>query len=322
MMDNGSVTTAVRLVTVGEPPRLQEKTSLPTPGAGEVLVEIDHAGVNPVDMYAAAGAVGDVTRLPRTLGVEGTGLIAGTSTRVVVTGSGLGLVRDGTWAGAVVAPREAVVEVPAHLDPVQAGAIGTAAVTAYEALHVLGGLRSGDRVLVLGASGGVGAVAVQVAKLAGASVVGQVGSPAKKDAVSALGADRVVVADADRLAAEVGDFSPTLVIDPLGGGFTSSAVEAAATGGRIVLLGISAGLDISFQGPVFYRKGLSLLGYAGLAVTPERRVAAIQALAADLVAERLRIPVDGVLPLARFEDAAARLRDRSVFGKVVLATRE
>jgi NADPH2:quinone reductase len=312
------VTRAVRLVAAGEPLQLDEGAELPAPGGDEVLVELDHAGVNPIDTYAAAGLVGD-TRLPRTIGVEGTGLLAGTSTRVVLTGSGLGLTRDGTWAGAVVAPREAVVAVPAGLDPVQAGAIGTAAVTAYDALHVLGRIEAGDRVLVLGAGGGVGVVAVQLAALAGARVVGQVGSPAKKSAVAALGADEVVVTDAAGLVAAVGDFRPTLVIDPLGGAFTPGAVELAAVSGRIVLLGVSAGQDIPFPGRTFYRKGLSLLGYAGLVATPERRAAAAGAVAAEIVAGRLRIPVDEVFGLDRFGDAVARLKER-VFGKVVLAT--
>ncbi|MBL7486658.1 zinc-binding alcohol dehydrogenase family protein [Frankia sp. AgB1.9] len=321
-MSDAAVTRAVRLAVAGEPPRLVEKVELPVPGDGELLVDLDYAGVNPIDTYAATGMVGDLARLPRTLGVEGTGVLAGTDTRVVVTGAGTGLVRDGTWAGAVVAPRGAVVELPAGVDPAQAGAIGVAAVTAYDALHVLGGLRAGDKVLVLGAGGGVGVVAVQLAKLAGASVVGQVGSPAKADAVAALGADRVVVADAARLVAELDEFQPTLVIDPLGAAFTPAVVEVAAVSGRIVILGVSAGENVSLPGRTFYRKGLSLLGYAGLVVTPERRATAIQAVAAGLAAGTLRIPVDEVVPLGRFEDAIERLRDRSVFGKVVLATQE
>jgi len=319
MGDDRMTTRAVRLTAVGAPPTLVEDAPLPAPGADEVLVHVDHAAVNPIDTYAAAGTVGDTARLPRTLGVEGTGLVAG-GTRVVVTGAGLGLRRDGTWAGAIVAPRDAVVEVPADLDPAQAGAIGTAAVTAYEALHVLGGITAEDRVLVLGAGGGVGVVAVQLAKIAGAGVVGQVGSAAKAAAVTALGADRVVVAGADDLAAAVGDHPPTLVVDPLGGGFTAAAVRLAEPGGRIVILGVSAGADIPLPGRDFYRKGLRLLGYAGLTVPPRRRATAVGAVAADMVAGRLRIPVDEVLPLDRFGDAAARLRDRSVLGKIVLAT--
>ncbi|MDT3442033.1 MULTISPECIES: zinc-binding alcohol dehydrogenase family protein [unclassified Pseudofrankia] len=317
-MSDGVTTRAVRLVAVGEPLQVVENARLLAPGAGEVLVRVDYAGVNPIDTYAAVGIVGDTARLPRTIGVEGTGIVDGA--RVVVTGSGLGLFRDGTWAGALVAPRDAVVEVPRELDPTQAGAIGTVAVTAYEALHVLGRVTADDRVLVLGAGGGVGVVAVQLAKIVGASVVGQVGSAAKADAVAALGADRVVVTGASGLVAEVGDFRPTLVIDPLGGGFTPGAVELAAISGRIVILGVSAGQDIPFPGRTFYRKGLSLLGYAGLVSTPERRVAAVRAIAADIVAGRLRIPIDEVVPLDRFDDAIARLRDRSVLGKVVLAT--
>ncbi|MBX6390180.1 MAG: zinc-binding dehydrogenase [Frankia sp.] len=321
-MSDRVTTTAVRLLTAGEPARVVDGVELPEPGDGEVLVTIDHAGVNPIDSYAAAGIVGDTSRLPRTLGVEGTGLLPD-GRRVVVTGVGIGLTRDGTWAGAAVVPAECAIEVPAGVDPPQAGSIGIAAVTAYDVVHRLGRVSAQDRVLVLGAAGGVGVVAVQLAKMAGASVLGQVGSAAKADTVRALGADDVVVASAAELVEAgraAGWRAPTLVIDPLGGAFTSAAIELAEPGARIVLLGVSAGVEIPFPGRLFYRKGLTLLGYGGLLVTAEQRTTAIRALAQELAAGRLRIPVDEVLPLEKFADAFARLRDRSVIGKVVLRT--
>lgn len=318
------MTRAVRLMAPGARPQLVD-VELSDPAAGEVLVAVDHAGVNPIDTYAVAGTVGDLSGLPRTLGVEGTGLVG--DTRVVVSGAGLGLTRDGTWAGAVVAPRDAVVELPPGVDPAQAGALGTAGVTAHEVVHRLARIGPGDRVLVLGAAGGVGTVAVQLAKLAGATVLGQVGSPAKRDLVADLGADAVLVADAASLAGRlaavgaVGAAGPTVVLDPLGGGFLAAVVDGAEPDTRIVSYGASAGGEATIPVRAFYRKGLRLLGYAGVSTTAERRAAALRSLAAELAAGRLRIVVADVVALDRVDEAIARLRDRSVQGKIVLDTR-
>src|SRR4051794_15161097 len=104
---------AARLHRHGKPLRVED-VDLPDPGEGEVRVELRFAGVNPVDRYAAEGRVAADAPLPRTLGGEGSGLLDGTP--VLVTGGGVGTIRDGVWAGAAVVPETAVVPLPDGVD--------------------------------------------------------------------------------------------------------------------------------------------------------------------------------------------------------------
>ena len=119
---------------------------------------------------------------------------------------------------------------------------------------------------------------MQFAVAAGATVWGQTTSTAKVADVESTGASRVVVTEADGLAAAVADLAPTLVIDGLGGPFTPAAVEAMENGGRVVLYGVSAGDDIALSGRGLYRKGISLLGYTGLLEPADRQAALLTEL--------------------------------------------
>lgn len=311
-------TRAARLYAPGEPLRVEE-APLPEPGAGEVRVELRYAGVNPLDTYAAAGRVGDLSTLPRTLGVEASGYLEGRP--VLVHGAGVGLTRDGVWAERAVVPRAAVVDVPDGVDLAAAGGLGVVGATAWRVVHDLGRPRPADRVLVLAAAGGVGNLVVQLAKAAGATVWGQIGSAGKRDFVGDLGADEVVVTGAAGLPAAVAGLRPTVVFDALGGGFFPAAVEALQLGGRIVLYGASAGPQVTFDAPTLYRKGLSVLGYGGVNEPPERLAEATGAVLAEIAAGRLRLPVSDVLPLGRVEEAMERIRARGTAGKLLLDVR-
>ena len=244
----------------------------PTPAAGEVVVDITHASVNPLDIWITRGAPGAAaSMLPWIPGTEATGVLDGQP--VLVRGGGLGLARHGLFATKVAAPRDAVMALPAGTDPAVAAGLGVAGVTAWNCTHTLGGCSAGDRVLVLGASGGVGSLAVQLAAANGATVWAQTTSSSKVDAVAALGASRVVVADADTLVASTVELAPTLVLDGLGGAFTRAAIEAMQPGGRLVLYGVSAGDDIALSGRGLYRKGISMLGYTGLVLAADQQAA-------------------------------------------------
>lgn len=308
-------TVAARLVRHGQPLAVEE-VELPAPGPGEVLVVLSHGGVNPVDRYGAEGSVAPDGPLPRTLGMEAAGTVDGRP--VLVRGHGLGTERDGVWAGAAVVPRAAVTALPDGVDPVQAAGMGVAGITAWRVVTELAGVTGDDRVLVLGASGGVGAVAVSVARGLGAEVWGQTGRPVAAKWITEHGATRAVVADAGELAAAVADLRPSVVVDPLGGGFTGAAIEAMSSHGRLVLLGSSADPVGEIPLRAVYRKGLTLYGYGGL-IEPEDALAAAAAASLQALADgRLRVPVDAVLPLASVNDALARMASRQARGKLVL----
>jgi NADPH2:quinone reductase len=305
---------AARLHHHGDPLAVDE-VSLPAPAAGEVRVELAFAGVNPVDSYAAQGRVAPEGPLPRTLGGEASGYLDGRP--VLVSGAGLGSTRDGVWAGAANVPESAVVPLPDGMGLREAAALGVAGLTAWDTLH-LADVQPADRVLVLGASGGVGLPTVSLAVAMGATVWGQTGNSDKADAIRAQGAHQVVVTDAAGLADALVDLSPTVVVDGLGGGFTPAALSAMAPYGRLVLFGTSAGPTSTLELRTLYRRGLRLLGYGGLMLSDEERRAGLAEALAALADGRMRIPIDRVLPLDQVNEAFALFGDRALTGKVVL----
>jgi NADPH:quinone reductase len=192
----------------------------------------------PIDRYTAQGSVAPEGPLPRTLGFEAAGVLDGRA--VVVHGEGLGTARDGVWAQAAVVPSEAVTDVPEGVDLREAAAMGVVGVTAWNVVHDVGQVGGDDRVLVLGASGGVGCAIVSLAHATGATVSGQTGSAEKTQVIEDQGADRVIVTGPAGLSEELGDFEPTVVLDPLGGGFVDPVLAALAVRGRLVVYGTSA----------------------------------------------------------------------------------
>ncbi len=288
---------------------------MPAPGPGEVRVRLAFAGVNPIDRYNAEGLVAKDGPLPRTLGGEASGLLDGHP--VVVVGAGLGTTRDGVFATEAVVPEEAVLPAPTAVGLEEAAAMGVAGLTAWNVVN-LAGIGAEDRVLVLGASGGVGSTIVSLAHSLGATVWGQTRSTEHSAAVTEQGADEVVVSDAAGPAEAMGDLSPTVVTDPLGGPFTGAALSVLSPEGRLVLFGTSAGSEATLQLQPVYRNGQRLIGYAGGRLsTQERRKDMSQALSA-LADGRLRIRLDRTLPLERVNDAFTALGDRLVTGRILL----
>lgn len=298
-------------------PLVIEQVELPEPGPDEVLVEIQFGGINPVDRYMAEGRVAPGGPLPRTLGSEGSGLLDGRP--VLISGGGLGGGRDGVWAQAAIVPKSSIHEVPEGVELTDVAAMGVAGLTAYNVVHDLARVNAEDRVLVLGASGGVGTMIVSLAHSAGAAVWGQTGSADKVAGIERLGADRVIVAGPEELSGELAELEPTVVFDPLGDGFLEPVVDSVAPAARIVSFGTSAGAEVQFNLQTLYRKGVSLLGYGGMLVSTEVRQRGLAAALEALKAGELRVVVDEVLPLEDVNEAFRRLVERRVQGKLVLS---
>src|SRR5947209_13572151 len=199
---------AARLHRHGEPLRI-ESVELREPGADEVRVELRFGGVNPVDRYGAEGRVAPDGPLPRTLGGEASGTLDGNP--VLIAGEGLGSGRDGVWAEAAVVPRAAVHALPDGVSGRAAAAMGVAGLTAWHTVVELAGVGEEDRVLVLGAAGGVGAVIVSLAHSLGAEVWGQTGSPAKQEFVAQQGADHVIIGGPEAVGSAAVDIRPSVV---------------------------------------------------------------------------------------------------------------
>jgi NADPH:quinone reductase-like Zn-dependent oxidoreductase len=224
---------AVVLHEVGDASVLRyEDRPDPEPGDGEVLVRIEAASVNPFDWKVRRGLV--ERELPTVLGLDLSGVVEasnaeGLSAGDAVFGFGLG----GTYAEFSRASGERVAHRPGQLSPVEAAAIPTAGLTAWQAIHDRGGVRSGHSVVVAGAAGGVGHFAVQFAKLAGARVVG-IGSERNREFVLGLGADDYVDYGQQDVASSVQEAD--LAFDTVGGKTTTGLVATVREGGLLVTI--------------------------------------------------------------------------------------
>jgi NADPH2:quinone reductase len=309
---------AARLLEHGKPLRVDDVTPA-RPADDEVVVDMAYGGVNPVDRYGALGRVAPGGPIPRTLGSEGSGTIDGRA--VMVRGHGLGASRDGLWATQAVVPAAALIDIPEGVELEAAAAMGVAGVTAWRVVTEKAEVTSEDRVLVLGASGGVGSIAVSVAHALGASVWGQTAHESKAEWIAQRGADRVVVADATSVAEAAGELRPTVVIDPLGGGFTGAGVELLEPRGRLVIFGTSADPIGTVPLQAFYRKALTLYGYGGLIEADDVLARHITGAMDALRGGRLEVVVDRILPLDQVNDAFDLLVQRAVQGKLLLDLR-
>jgi NADPH:quinone reductase len=305
---------AIQVASYGSPLELVELPD-PTPADGTEVVDVIFASVNPLDIWVSRGNFAGITPQPHTPGVEGVGRRAD-GTTVVITG--VGVANSGTYAQKIVASPANLIPVPDGVDLQQAAAITVAGITAWMCLHALAEVQATEVVLVLGASGGVGGIALQLARNAGATVIGQTSSSGKAAAIEATGASVAVAAEAGDLAAALGGVAPTVVIDGLGGAFTGACINAMAPGGRIVNFGTSSDTAVAFDMRTFYRKGTRLLGYGGLLLTPEQRDLAYASLFADIAAGRVRVPIDEVLPLDQADAAHRRILNKEVEGKLLL----
>jgi NADPH2:quinone reductase len=306
---------AARLYGHGEP-LVVETVQLGDPADGEVRVSLEFAGVNPIDRYIAEGRVAPDGPLPRILGGEAAGTLNGTP--VLVAGGGLGSARDGLWAQAVNVPAATVVTIPEGVAPGAAAAMGIAGLTAYNCVRTLAAVGRSDRVLVLGASGGVGSMIVSLASAAGATVWGQTGSGAKAEPIRDHGAERVLVGGPRDLVAPLHEFAPTVVLDPLGGEFIAPVIDAIAPRGRLVSFGVSAGPEVAFNMQQLYRKMITVYGYGGMQLTEDERRSGLQAALQALAAGELKVRIDEVLTLAEVGEAFTRLTERRVQGKLLL----
>lgn len=249
---------------------------------------------------------------------------AGTVERAAADGSGpkegarvVGLLPAGAWAEYVAAPTNALAELPAEVSFAQASTLPVAGLTALYALGKGGSLIE-RTVLITGASGGVGHLAIQLAREAGARVIGLVRQPAHAEIARQAGAHEVVVGDGAGAAASHGPFH--LVLDSLGGASLGGAMGLLAPWGTCVSFGPSAGAQTTFDVPRFYRTGGATL--YGFFLFPElTREPASQGLARLLklvAAGRLRPEIAVEQPWTDVGQVAQQLLNRTYVGKAVL----
>lgn len=322
---------AARLEKLNEPLRVAEVPA-PEEVAGEVLVELHAAALNRRDVWIQAGQYARIA-LPLIPGSDGAGIVRsagewngkevilnpalnwGTNERYQ---SGafeiLGMPRPGTFAGSISVPVEQLAAKPTHLSWEEAAALPLAGLTAYRALFVRAGLRSGERVLITGAGGGVSAIAIAMAVAAGAEVWVTSSSEEKIAAAQALGARGGVNYKNENWMSEwkKAAGAADVILDGTGGSSFAALAEVAAQGGRIAIYGGTRGNIEGLSPQRIFWKQLTICG------STMGSPADFQAMLAFVNEKKVKPPVDLVFPLDEAEAAMRRLEAAQQFGKIVL----
>ncbi|MGW5401705.1 NADP-dependent oxidoreductase [Streptomyces sp. NPDC003952] len=293
-------------------PEVLTETELdrPEPGLGEILVRVHAAGVNPVDWKTrASGALIPWGPVPM-VGWDVSGTVEAVGPGVTLYRAGdevYGMPRfpeqAGGYAEYVTAPARHFARKPASLDHVQAAALPLAALTAWQALVDAAGVSAGQRVLVHAAAGGVGHLAVQIAKARGAYVIGTA-SAAKHGLLRELGADEVIdyrTTDFEEVVSGV-----DIVVDAVGGEYTARSLKVLKPGGHLITLPGPDGIPADTAG----------VHAAWLLVEPD--LGGLREIAALADRGLLRPLVDTVLPLAEAAKAHEIGEQGRTTGKIVL----
>jgi NADPH:quinone reductase-like Zn-dependent oxidoreductase len=306
---------AAILSEYGNPPALGDRAQ-PAADDGTALVELRAAALNPVDVAIGAGTFpGGKPPVPYVPGIEGVGVVLGSQrlpagTRVFAMGGGLGVAGDGTFSERYAVPEHVLIELPEEVDDVLAAALGVAGIAGWMPLSWAARVRAGETVLVLGATGTAGTVAVQAAKILGAGRVVAAGRDERRLArARAYGADDTVELQGEdvqaRLAAAFGGSPPTLIFDPLWGSPIEAALAVAGRGARIVHVGQSAGPSATLLSGHVRTKQLQILGYSNFAIPQDELDRGYRELLGHAAAGRIRLEVEAV-PLPHVGEAWAR----------------
>jgi NADPH:quinone reductase-like Zn-dependent oxidoreductase len=277
---------AVVIHETGGPEVLRfEEVPQPEPGDGEVLVRVRVIGVNPIEWKLRRGM--KAKSLPAILGSDVSGTVERSRAASLSEGDEVfGFAASGAYAEYATSPAEGLAKRPAGLADEQAAALPVAALTAWQALFDHGGLEAGQRVLIAGASGGVGHLAIQFAKRAGAHAIG-IGSGANREFVLSLGADEFVDYREQDVASAVGDVD--LAFDTVGGETTLAMLATVRDGGALVTIANDAPTEqakqrgIDAQHAVMNRNAEQLAEIGGLVASGEVRVEIAQTLPFDEV---------------------------------------
>jgi alcohol dehydrogenase len=322
--------------------KLRIETDFPDPvaGEGDVVLRVRATSLNYHDVFTRRGMPGIKIPMPAIMGLDVAGEIVSVGPgvegwsvgdRVVVDpinrieGGLMGETQHGGLAELCRARAHQLIRLPDGVSFEQAAALPCAYGTAMRMMYTNGGVKAGEKVLILGASGGVGVCCVQLAKLAGATVIACAGSPEKEARLRALGADHTInYLEQDFVKATYGLFGKPVrrgegtdrgvdvVVNYTGGDTWTKSLRVLRVGGRMLTCGATAGYDPTEDIRFIWTFELKILGSNGWA---KQDVVSLL----DLVQEgKMKALVDETFSLEGAADALQRIEDRKVFGKLVI----
>jgi len=318
---------AIRVHAPGGPEALRyEDVPQPTPGAGQVVVKIEAAGVNFIDLYHRTGLY--KAPLPLTLGQEAAGTVAATGPGVsdVKVGARVAYAAvQGAYAEYAVVPADRVVVLPDGVSSKQAAAVVLQGITAHYLASTTYALKPGDTCLVHAAAGGVGLLLCQIAKLRGARVIGTVSTPEKAALAREAGADEVIRYTEQDFEAEVKRLTDgaglQVIYDSVGKTTFDKGLNCLARRGMMVLYGQSSGPVGPFDPQLLSQKGSLFLTRPTLGhylATRDELQARAGEVLGWLKTGRLKVRIGHEFPLAQAAEAHRQLEGRKTTGKVLL----
>lgn len=316
---------AIRVNEFGPPEVMRlEEVPDPSPGAGQVVVKVAAAGVNPVDTYIRSGVYRPDLKLPYTPGQDGAGIISAVGPdvhhrrvgqRVYIAWS-----LSGTYAEQVLCQEFQTHPLPEGTSFGQGAAIGVPYGAAFRALFQRAHALAGETVLVHGASGGVGIAAVQLARAAGLTVIGTAGHKEGMALVEAQGAHHVLNHHApgylDKLSELTCGKGVDIVLEMLANVNLDKDLGIVATGGRIVVIGSRGRIEIDPRGAM--AKEASILGMTMFNASEKELASMHAAFAAGLANATLRPVISREIPMSDAATAHHAVMEASTLGKIVL----
>jgi NADPH2:quinone reductase len=316
---------AMQTHAVGQAPTMDD-VAVPTPGPGQALIRVRACGVNFADTLMVAGKYQDTPAFPFAPGLEVCGEVAALGPGV--EGPAVGqrvsaLCGSGGFAEYCLAPAAACCPVPDAMPDAEVAALQVAYGTSHVALAHRARMRPGERLVVLGAGGGVGLTAVEIGKLMGAEVVAVARGREKGELAARKGADHVLEADPETLRDAIRSLGGAdLVYDPVGGALWKAALRACNPEARLLPIGFASGEVPQIPANILLVKNLTVIGLywgAYYKFAPQVLADSNRQLLDWWSQGAIRPHVSHVLPLERADEALALLRDRAAAGKVVVA---
>ncbi len=310
---------------------LEERPDL-SPGPSELLVRVRATALNRADLLQLRGGYAPPPDVPQDVpGLEYAGEVLAVGPRVRRFRPGdrvMGLVGGGAWAEQLTVHEREALPMPEGMDFTDAAALPEAYLTAFDALVLQGGLRTGETVLVHAVASGVGSAAALLCRAMGVGVVGTGRNATKLERAREWGVERTVLVDgtpprfAEAVRQATGGRGVDLALDLVGGDYLPETLEALAPQGRVMLVGLVAGSRTQVNLGLLLMKRLRLTGTVLRSRPLEEKIALAHAAERHLLplfhSGALKPVIDAVVPMRDIRDALARMASNETVGKLVL----
>ena len=315
---------AMQITRLGKPLKLRS-IPCPSPAPGEIRIKVHFAGINFADLLIAKGSYQVRPELPFTLGMEASGTVDALGEGVSNIALGDRVAAFGTFGALAEFACYAAshcVRIPEDMPFEHAACFMVAYGTSHVALDYRAQIQPGERLLVLGASGGVGRTAVEIGRLLGAQVIAAARGPKKLEVARAAGAHVLIDTREEDLRTIVkGLGGADVVYNPVGGDTFKEAMRATRPDGRIIPVGFASGVIPRIPANILLVKNVTVIGLfwgAYLNYKPGVLTESLTQLMTWYEEGRLSPHISAKVPLAEAEDALDLLRDRAAIGRVIV----